>query len=242
MPAKNSIKTFVKGGYYHIYNRGVNKSEIFLDKQDYSIYLRYLATLLSPKDVDYFKTLLSDPSISSNSRSELKRLLKLRNFHDEITLIAYCLMPNHYHILVRQSSQRAIEEFVRSLITRYVMYFNKRYKRVGPLFQSKYKAVLVGSDSQLRYLTKYIHRNPLTLPKWLVEENLSDYTFSSYGGYLNSKRTFDFCEMDDINEYFSSTNPSLSYKSFVQESDEINVPEDLNLDFYFTILYNFTIG
>ena len=116
---------------------------------------------------------------------------------------------------------------MRRISDSFTRYFNTKYDRVGPLFQGKFKAKIVETDEYLLQLSKYIHRNPLTLPKWLVEENLSDYTFSSYGGYLNSKRTFDFCEMDDINEYFSSTNPSLSYKSFVQESDEINVPEDL---------------
>ena len=67
----------------------------------------------------------------------------LKNYHDQIELLAYCLMPNHFHFLIRQTTDRGIAEFMQSLVLKYVMYFNKKYKRVGSLFQSRYKTVLI---------------------------------------------------------------------------------------------------
>lgn len=86
-----------------------------------------------------------------------------KNYHGQIELLAYCLMPNHFHFLVKQTTDRAIAEFMQSLILKYVMYFNKKYKRVGSLFQGRYKTVLINDERQFVYITKYIHRNPIDI-------------------------------------------------------------------------------
>lgn len=195
MPAKNALKTYAESSYYHIYNRGVNKGLIFPDNHDYKTFLFYLKIYLSPAKLqgEYLKV---PPSH------------KLKNYSDQIKLFAYCLMPNHFHLLIRQANAYDINFFMRSLTSKYAMYFNRKYKRVGPLFQGVYKAVLVESEQQLLYLTKYIHRNPIDiLPSGRV---LEGYKYSTYGNYLNL-----------FNQgWINKIDIGKDYKDFVEESDE----------------------
>ena len=157
MPAKNSIKQYLENGYYHIYNRGVEKRTIFLDSQDYAVFLSYLKSYLLPKKEKKLMEKLSHPTISCRERDKILRELRLNNFYNDIHLLAYCLMPNHFHFLIKQAKAESIDRFMNSLCTRYTMYFNRKYKRVGSLYQDVYKAVLVSSEPQLLHLTRYIH-------------------------------------------------------------------------------------
>src|SRR3989344_6017769 len=169
MPAKNVVKEYQEKSYYHLYNRGVAKTNIFLDKADYKTFLGYL------------KFYLSVPSLQGLSL-KVSPSRQLKNYEQRIKLLAYCLMPNHFHLLVYQENLDDINYFMRSLCTKYSMYFNKKYHRVGHVFQGSYKAVLVSSEPQLVYLSKYIHRNPLEfLPSGII---LEGYKYSSYGNYL----------------------------------------------------------
>src|SRR3989344_5405375 len=155
MPAKNSRKQYHENSYYHLYNRGVEKRKIFLDDQDYTVFLSYLKEYLLPKDEKALKELLGS-DISYKEKDSVLKKLRLKNFVDEISLVAYCLMPNHFHMLVKQRSADAIDAFMSSLNTRYSMYFNRKYDRVGSLYQGVYKAVLIETDEQLLHLTRYI--------------------------------------------------------------------------------------
>lgn len=179
MPAKNRMKVYVPETYYHIYNRGVEKRGIFLDAQDYAVWQSYTQTYLLPKDIKTLTTILTSETTTTREKEKARRLLQLNNFSDTIRLHAYCLMSNHLHLLVWQSQAESIDQFMNSLGTRYTMYFNKKYKRVGPLFQGVYKAVRVISDEQLLYLTKYIHRNPHPDEGKLI----ISYPYSSYRVY-----------------------------------------------------------
>ena len=158
MPGGNAQKQYVEDNYYHIYNRGVEKRSIFQDSQDYGVFLSYLKEYLLPKDEHGLRDLLSNPNITYKERDKILKLLRLNNFAGEITLIAFCLMPNHFHFLVHQKSANSIDQFINSFGTRYTMYFNKKYKRVGKLYQGTYKAVIVTTDQQLLELTRYIHK------------------------------------------------------------------------------------
>ncbi len=182
MPAKNAIKEFVADSYYHIYNRGVEKRIIFQDEQDYTVFLSYLKTYLTKKDVSALRAVLADPEASWRKKDQALKQLRLNNFFDTITLISYCLMPNHFHFLIKQTEGTAIDRFMQSLFTRYTMYFNKKYHRVGPLFQGVYKAVRVETDEQLLHLSRYIHRNPASLAS--QGESLRSYSLSSYPQFL----------------------------------------------------------
>src|SRR3989344_3327786 len=135
MPAKNSRKQYLENGYYHIYNRGVEKRIIFLDQQDYNVFLSYLKEYLTKRNEKELQEKLTDASIPWIEKDKILRQLRLNNFYNELVLLAYCLMPNHFHFFVKQKSPGTIDKFMNSLCTRYTMYFNKKYKRVGSLYQ-----------------------------------------------------------------------------------------------------------
>jgi len=213
MPSKNSVKQYYENGYYHIYNRGVEKRKIFLDKQDYSVFLSYLEEYLLPKDEQSLLEKLSDTTTSSQEKHKARKLLRLNNFSEEITLLAYCLMPNHFHFFVKQKNAGSIDKFMNSLGTRYTMYFNRKHDRVGSLYQDVYKAVSVVTESQFIYLTKYIHKQALALQGVPLKSGGQP---SSFKDYLEERRT-EWVMPAEILSYFSQTNPDFSYELFVRE-------------------------
>jgi len=235
MASKNSQKIYSEDTYYHIYNRGVEKRLIFLDQQDYYVFQSYLKDYLLPKDENNLRSKLSDPNISYKEKDKLLKLLRLNNFFGEIILTAYCLMPNHIHFLLKQKSANSIDKFMNSIGVRYAMYFNRKYQRVGSLFQDVYKAVDISSDEQLLYLTSYIHRNPLKR-KLRPEENIFQTLTSqpsSYPEYLGQRKT-EWLHPEEILTSFSKTKSSLSYQSFIEQNDENSITEqiiDLSVDF-----------
>lgn len=216
MPAKNSVKEYEEGGYYHIYNRGVEKRNIFLDEGDYKNFLGILKMYLVEPNLQGL-TLQVDGGLKSMPPS--KRPI---NYATEISLICYCLMPNHFHLMVRQNSDRSIAHFLQTIMTKYVVYFNKKYKRQGGLFQGRYKAVRITSEDQFIYITKYIHRNPIDLmPARSDLAGLAEYKYSSYGNYLRLFKQ-SWVKTEDILSYFSKTNPRSTYQAFVEETGDLS--------------------
>lgn len=227
MPAKNSIKQYSENSYYHIYNRGVEKRKIFKNSMDYSVFLSYIKEYLTPKNERLLRDELAKEDISSREKDNILRKLRMNNFADEITLVAYCLMPNHFHLLIKQKARDSIDKFMSSMATRYTMYFNKKYKRVGSLYQGVYKAVLVDTEEQLLHLTRYIHRNPLILAsKGLSLQEIGQP--SSYIDYLGLRKT-EWVKPDEILRFFSNKNTGLNYESFVAESDDYGYNSISNL-------------
>ena len=214
MPQKNSIKTYVNNSYYHIYNRGVEKRKIFEEIQDYKVLLKYFKEYLSPPPkLEDLKTIFT---LQGASFKGVPRQRK--NYNGLIELHAYCLMPNHFHLLIKQSNKDSMEHFLRSICTRYSMYFNKKYQRVGKLFQGHYKAVLITKDDYLLHLSRYIHLNPSEYAKELSE------AFSSYSDYLKLRKT-GWLKTDFLLSFFENpTNPEFkkfnNYLKFVEEYDK----------------------
>lgn len=219
MPSRNSTKTYIEDGYYHIYNRGVEKRKIFLDQQDYSVFLSYLKEYLVPKNEKELYERLSDPNTSYKEKDKILKILRLNNFSKEITLLSYCLMPNHFHLFVKQKNKGTIDSFMNSIATRYTMYFNRKYKRVGPLYQDVYKAVLISNEGQFLHLSRYIHKQALILKNQPC----------SYPEYLGLRQTL-WVKPEEILIYFSKTNPSLSYQNFVVQPEEADKLEGLTLE------------
>ncbi len=217
MPARNSRKKYTENGYYHLYNRGVEKRIIFENGQDYKVFLSYLKEYLMPKNIELLQDKLSDSSISYKEKAQIIKQLRLNNFSDEISMIAYCLMPNHFHFLVKQRNANSIDTFMNSIGTRYTMYFNKKYKRVGSLYQGVYKAVLIESDEQLLYLTRYIHLQSLASQG----EDLQSQP-SSYEDYLGRNVT-EWLNPNEILKFFSKHNPNLSYQAFVNNKSQSHI-------------------
>ena len=216
MPSKNAVKEYEPGGFYHLYNRGVEKRLIFMNEMDYSVFISFLAMYLSPcDDLQGVSSQVYLPDKVSPSKA-------LKNYFGDIKLLGYCLMPNHFHLFVKQESDHGIDHFMRSLSTKYVRYFNSKYKRVGSLFQDTYKGVRVESEYQFVYLSKYIHRNPLGIACEDTPCRLEDYRHSSYGNYLG-KYWQSWLETDEILSLFGSLNKRISYanyREFVEETSD----------------------
>ncbi|EKE14270.1 MAG: hypothetical protein ACD_12C00598G0001 [uncultured bacterium] len=218
MPSKNIIKTYIENGFYHIYNRGVEKRKIFLDEQDYRVFLSYLKLYLSPKE-ESANEIINNYSKIDNEEKIISEIYKLNNFYNKIDLISYVLMPNHFHLELKQKNKKEIESFMRSLITKYSKYFNRKYDRIGPLFQGRYKAVLIQNTEFLLYLNKYIHLNPIEL---LFEgQSLIEYPWSSYPTYLE-KINISWLKKDFIgNNFLVKGKFSVNlYKKFVEHDVE----------------------
>ncbi|MDO8638825.1 MAG: transposase [Candidatus Daviesbacteria bacterium] len=229
MPSKNSLKEYSRNSYYHIYNRGVEKRLIFQDKQDYTVFLSYLETYLIPKNEELLTQQLFDPLLDAREKDKISKLLKLNNFANEITLLAYCLMPNHFHFLIKQKSADSMDKFMNSLGTRYTMYFNKKYERVGSLYQDVYKAVTVFTDEQLLNVSHYIHTNPIkNIPiskfkKLASQGDALEAYFSqpsSYPEYLGQRKT-EWVHPEEILNFFDKEHPNYSYQKFIEEGDNI---------------------
>jgi len=216
VPRHNRIKQYLEDSYYHIYNRGVEKRLIFLDSQDYGVFLSYLKEYLLPKDEEELFRRLADPQTSYHDRDKILKALRLNNFNDEITLLAYCLMPNHLHLFIKQKSANGIDRFMQSLSTRYTGYFNRKYKRVGALYQDTYKAVGVVTEPQFIYLSKYIHKQALASPGRTLQG--WERQPSSYEEYLGQRKT-EWVHPEEVLAYFSKANPAKDYQAFVEEQD-----------------------
>lgn len=192
------------GSYYHIYNRGVEKRNVFLGKRDY---LRFLETL------DYYRKSPLPAKLSDFRRGTMK-LKKIDNQEEIVKIFCYCLMPNHFHLLIQQLSDNGVTEFLRKLSDSYTKYFNTKYERVGSLFQGTFKAKLIETDEYLLQLSRYIHKNSFPLKMWEGK----NYPYSSYSFYLSEEK-HPFCDTDLILEFFSKENPNSMYQAFVEEAE-----------------------
>lgn len=228
MASRNSVKQYSNNAFYHIYNRGVEKRTIFQDDQDYSVFLSYLQTYLLPKDEEDLRQILSSASSSATEKDKAIKLLRLNNFSSDIELHCYALLPNHFHLLVRQK-RNVLHSFMNSLGTRYSMYFNRKNHRTGVLFQDVYKAVLVETDNQLLHLSRYIHLNPI---KWihLPLHRWKEASFpSSLPDYIANRQT-EWLEKDHILRSFSRKNKELTYKSFLSLNQDETFIHEFTID------------
>lgn len=229
MPSKYIIKAFVAGGVYHVYNRGVDKRDIFIDEEDYNFFKFLIKSYILPLD---------EQKINTETR------MQKAAFHGRIEILAYALMPNHYHLLIKQTNDRDITDFMTALMTSYVSYFNKKFERTGPLFQGRYKAILVENDDYLLHLSRYIHLNPVSTRPDLVEQGPALSAVlrqgqTSYADYLNygSGSIQKWVNPKVVLDYFDDSSRSglsnaSSYKSFVEEMvmDETNYLGEYTID------------
>ncbi len=175
---------FAQDNYYHVYNRGVEKRNVFLDDFDR---LRFIHDLFEFNDTAPAGKFSKGKSPTPSTQSEVQPPIVVAKRVPLIKIHCFCLMPNHYHMLVEQVRDGGIIAFMKKLGTGYTMYFNERYDRVGPLFQGRFKAVHVGEEAHLRYLPLYIHLNPLdlTMPNWREQKIISQKKAEAF---LNSYR------------------------------------------------------
>ena len=188
-----------QGGYYHIFNRGVDKRKIFLDRRDLE---RFYLSMVE------FNTLDPIGSIFERSFQKNRPLgssTSKRNML--VTFVAYCLNPNHFHFLLRQKAGRGIEKFMQRLGTGYTNYFNERRDRSGVLFQGRFKAVHVETNEQLLHVSGYVNLN------YKVHRLGSSTSKSSWLEYMEG--AYGICETGIILDQFGSPR---EYGRFVEDS------------------------
>lgn len=204
---------FAPKEFYHLYNRGTEKRDIFLSQNDYERFLLLLYVCNQP-----------DAANLQEQGKNLQELIKIKNKNSLIDIAAYCLMPNHVHILAYEKQENSISKFMQKITTGYTMYFNKKYERTGALFQGTFKASWANNDRYLVYLISYIHLNPIKLiePDWKengitnlkhAEKFLESYHYSSYPDHLGTKRVESaIINKNTLPKYFES---SLDFKKNV---------------------------
>ena len=191
----------VTDNIYHVYNRGVEKRSLFVNNQDY---LRFVDDLIIFNDIK--------PVINPK-----RRIRDIKNGDHKrkllVDILAFCLMPNHYHLLLRQRVENGVTEFMRKLGAGYANYFNLKHQRVGSLFQGKFKSVLIDDESQFMYIPFYIHLNPMDLivKGWRDRgvgdskkaiDFLNNYKWSSHSDYTGKSDFSLVLQRDFLNEYF----------------------------------------
>ncbi len=203
------LEPIITGEIYHVFNRGVEKRDVFTNDGDYK---RFYKTLL------YYQNI--NPPTKFSLRSN--KLITPKSIENKaVEIISFCLMPNHFHFLLKQLNDRGIATFIGKLTNSYTRYFNTKYKRVGHLFQGPYKAVRIETDEQLLHVSRYIHLNPFVGG---VTKNLRSYKWSSYLEFLNMSPTNLFAKQEILSHFHQPREEN--YEKFVL--DQIDYARSLN--------------
>ena len=185
------------GEVYHVLNRSVQGMPIFKGKREMNIFL---------EATKYY--LQTDPSIKFSLYRVSKDRFPISLDEKLVTVINFCLMPNHFHFTLRQEKENGVRKFIQRLSNSFAHYFNVKYNNRGPVFEGNFKAVRVETDEQLLHLSRYIHLNPVTA--YLVE-NPEDYFYSSYQIYIGKEKSEIVDHSLVINQFASPED----YKKFV---------------------------
>ena len=191
--------------YYHVYNRGVDKRKIFLDQSDYA---RFMQSLIEFNQVPPVGSMYQNSFRDKELRSSTPKL---------VHIVAYCLNPNHYHLIVRQDKENSLAKYMQRLGTGYTNYFNDKNDRSGALFQGRYKKVLIESDAYLLHLSVYVNLNNKIhqLPDnefILTTSSWSEYTDQSHPtGICDGKQAVlqHFASLDQYKKYAEKTLPDI---------------------------------
>jgi putative transposase len=195
----------------------VEKRKIFTDKNDYRrfLILLYLCNNTEPVNLrDIFDKGLT-----------FEELFNLERKETLVGIGAYCLMPNHIHLLITPTKENSISLLMQKIFTGYTMYFNKKSERSGRLFESTFKANLIDNDEYLKYLFAYIHLNPVKLiePLWRdrgiknsekAKEFLNNYRWSSYSSYADEGENNPLLNKKSFPEYFCRIK---EFRNFIEE-------------------------
>lgn len=207
MPGR--ILPLVNEQIYHVFNRGIDHRPTFTDKREFQramLILSYYSFSTPPVKLSQFLQLANEDrdNIFLNLKKENKKLIEI---------ICFCLMPNHFHLLLKQAEDKGISKFLSNIQNSYTRYFNIKNERVGPLFLDQFKAVLIQTDEQLLHVSRYIHLNPLT--SYVVKdfESLKRYPWSSLGEYLGTTNS-EICSTDLVLGFFKN---KIDYERFLKD-------------------------
>ncbi len=183
---------FAENEYYHVYSRGVEKRKIFLNAKDYD---RFVALLyIMNQDISF----RMDNFLQAH-KNNLAEIFKEEKNKTLVSILGYCLMPNHFHLILYEHTEGGISKFMGKLLTAYSMYFNTKYERSGPLLTRPFRSEHVSGESQYMYIFSYVHLNPISIIDKNWKENgvknkkeadkfLKNYKYSSYLDFLGNSR------------------------------------------------------
>jgi putative transposase len=196
---------FAVGEYYHLYGRGNAKQRLFRDDRDH---IRFLFGIL------YFQFSQDINNISRQVSYYVKH--SVFNIEPEtneriVELVAFCLMPNHFHLIVTPLSEIGVSQYMQRSLNAYAKYFNTKYEASGHVFQGPFGAVALENNKQLLYLSTYLHRNPRELAK----EKYQEYPWSSCVDYLKQNRWASLLNPSIVTEQFPGPK---AYRTFLEES------------------------
>lgn len=198
----------VNGEIYHIFNKSIADYEIFNNDKEYVRMLELIKYYQIENDIK-FSAFLELKNVQKEGFNNFFNMI-LENRDKLVRIIAYCLMPTHIHLILKQLKDDGISNYMRKIADGYTRYFNTLHKRKGPLWESKFKNVLVDTDEQLNHLVRYLHLNPVTA---FLINNPEDWLFSSYREYLGRiSEDVAICQFNDILEI----NPHL-YRKFIND-------------------------
>lgn len=190
---------FGNGEYYHIFNRGVEKREIFTNNTELERFF------LSMKE---FNTLNPIGGLHVASFRQKNSLRSLASKEKLVSFICYCLNSNHFHFIMKQLIDRGIEKFMHRLGSGYTNYFNKKYQRSGSLFQGTFKANHIDSDEYLLYASAYVNLNNK------VHQLKNNFFKSSWAEYIQTSINYEFCDKEIILNQFANTQ---KYQTFAED-------------------------
>lgn len=209
---------FVNGEFYHIYNRGVLKNNIFADSGDYTRFIHYLYVFNNNSKVRHIARMLKENGQDGQgpALTIIGELL--------VDIVCWCLMPNHFHLVLKQRIDSGIRKFMHKVETGHAMSFNKKYNRSGVLYEGRFKAILIEKDEYLTHLFRYIHLNPVDLiePGW-KEHGIKDW--DKVNGFLESYRWSSHLDCSEKHNFQSILNREAfgwyfknpkEYKKFLQ--------------------------
>jgi len=215
---------FANNKFYHIYNRGVDKRKVFMDNQDY---YRFIHDLFEFNDKNVVMNILRHiPDKTEGNEGNPIPFIKVERPRKLLVdIVCYCLMPNHYHLFLRQLVDGGISKFLQKIGIGYTNYFNLKHERSGVLFQGKFKAVPVETDVQFTHISRYIHLNPVKLIElnwekqgikdWgKVKKFLESYRWSSYIDYISRKNFPSLINKKLLSNYFDNEK---KYQDFVKD-------------------------
>lgn len=215
----------VNDQYYHIFSRSIAQFKIFNNNEDY---LRMLKILDLYRYIDFYYKYSQFEELSLEKQQAIIANLRKDN-HVLVEIVAYCLMPTHIHLVLKQTANKGIAKYMSKLLNSYARYFNLKHKRVGPLWTGRFKSVIVASDEQLLHLTRYIHLNPTSAG---LVDKLEDWKFSSYDEYIKPDiKKEEICSFSDI-----LTLSPKDYKKFVESrksyQKELSLIKSMLIDNY----------
>lgn len=217
---------FAPGEHYHVFNRGVNKQQIFFDKYDYARFLFYVLHYQSPRVIyntsNYVKSFVKE-GVFGLGEEIIQEIVDQRY----VRLVSFTLMPNHFHLTLEEVEEDGVSTYMRRSLDGFSRYSHIRHKSSGHIFQGPFQAVRVMGNVQLLHLSSYIHKNPKELRGW--NNKYEQYPWSSCTDYLGTNRwNSGLLSPEVITEQFESPE---DYKEFIRTSTAKEVPSEVLIDY-----------